>query len=374
MRAKVKLASSLVLIGMLLSMTGVARAAEPVEGAGLRGQVTTIEGNTLLVATRGGEEHRVVTDEDTRFRIPGVSEPTIAGIDIGDLVGVRGERNADGDLLAELVVVLPAEYALYRNVIRGRLLAIENLTLRVRTCFGERVVITDEETRFRIPGVEEPRIEDISVGDPILALGRPVEEGDLLARMVAVVSGPKLRRHTIRGLITAVEGDTLSVATRRGEVQVVTNDETVFRIPGVEDPDIDDLELRDLIVAVGSWNPEEEVFVARVVALIPRWPSHLRFIRGEVTAIKDPTIVLQTRRGEMGVLTDEETIFRIPGVEDPGLDDLRVGDRVGVLAMHTEEGTFLAKVVVARRGEGSFVSEIMVPVEATSTLVRSILR
>ncbi len=374
MRAKVKLASSLVLIGMLLSMTGVARAAEPVEGAGLRGQVTTIEGNTLLVATRGGEEHRVVTDEDTRFRIPGVSEPTIAGIDIGDLVGVRGERNADGDLLAELVVVLPAEYALYRNVIRGRLLAIENLTLRVRTCFGERVVITDEETRFRIPGVEEPRIEDISVGDPILALGRPVEEGDLLARMVAVVSGPKLRRHTIRGLITAVEGDTLSVATRRGEVQVVTNDETVFRIPGVEDPDIDDLELRDLIVAVGSWNPEEEVFVARVVALIPRWPSHLRFIRGEVTAIEDPTIVLQTRRGEMGVLTDEETIFRIPGVEDPGLDDLRVGDRVGVLAMHTEEGTFLAKVVVARRGEGSFVSEIMVPVEATSTLVRSILR
>jgi RNase P/RNase MRP subunit p29 len=374
MKGKVKLITSLVLIGVLLSLTGAAWAAEPTEAEGFRGQVTAIEGNTLLVATIRGEEHKVITDDETRFRIRGVSEPSIADIDVGDFIGARGQRVEDGDLLAEVMVVVPTEYTRYRNIVRGRVLAIEDLTLRVRTSLGERLVITDEETRFRIPGIEEPSITDISAGDPVLALGRPAEEGNLLARMVAVVTGPQLRRHTLRGLITEIRRDTLTVATRRGEVQVATNDETVFRIRGVEDPGIDDLQVRDLIVALGHWNAEEELFMARAVALIPRWPSHLRFIRGEVTAIEDSTIVLQTLHCEVGVMTDEDTIFRIAGVEELDLDDLEVGDRVGSWVTRTDEGALLAKVVVVRRGGSSFVSETMVPIEATSTLLGSLLR
>jgi hypothetical protein len=374
MKGKVKLITSLVVIGVLLSLTGAAWATEPTEAEGLRGQVTGIEGNTLLVATIRGEEHKVITDDETRFRIPGVSEPSIADIDVGDFIGARGQRVEDGDLLAEVMVVVPTEYTRYRNIVRGGVLTIEDLTLRVRTSLGETLVITDEESRFRIPGVEEPSITDISAGDPVLALGRPAEEGNLLARMVAVVTGPQLRRHTLRALITEIKGDTLTVATRRGEVQVATNDETVFRIRGVEDPGIDDLQVRDLIVALGHWNAEEELFMARAVALIPRWPSHLRFIRGEVTAIEDSTIVLQTLQGEVGVLTDEDTIFRIAGVEAADLDDLEVGDRVGVWVTRTDEGALLAKVVLVRRGGSSFVREIMVAIEATSTLLGSLLR
>lgn len=316
----------------------------------------------------------MITGDETHFRIPGVSEPSIADIDIGDLIAARGQRIEDGDLLAEVVLVLPTEYARYTNIVRGRVLAVENLTLRVRTRLGESLVITDDETRFRIPGIEEPSITDISAGDPVLALGRPAEEGNLLARMVAVVTGPRLRRHTLRGLITEIRRDTLAVATRRGQVQVATNDETVFRIPGVEDPGIDDLQARDLIVGLGHWSAEEELFMARAVALIPRWPSHLRFIRGEVTAIEDSTIVLETLQGEVRVLADENTNFRIPGVEAADLDDLRAGDRAGVLATRTEEGALLAKAVVVRKGGSSFVGEIMLPIEATSTLLGSLLR
>lgn len=374
MKAKVKLISVLVLLGMLFTLTGAAWAAEPSEGERLLGEVTDIDGNTLVVATVGGEEVRVVTNPHTRFRIPGVSEPTIEDIDVGDYLAARGQRNGNGALVAEVVFVLPAEYACRGNVVWGHVVGIQDLTLRVETRLGEKLVLTDDQTRFRIPGIEEPTIEDISVGDAILAVGRPDEEGNLQARMVAVLTGPQLRRHTIRGLITSVEGDTLTVRTRRGEVQVDTNEDTVFRVPGVEDPGIDDLNPRDLIVAVGTWDSEQEIFTARAVSLIPRWPSHLRFIPGEVTGIEGPTIVLQALQGEVGVVTDEQTIFRIPGVEDPGLHDLRVGDQVGTLVTRSEEGTLLAKVVIVRRGESSLTAAIMAPVEAVDAMIGAVLR
>jgi len=368
MKGRIKLISSIVLVGMLLTLTGVAWAEEPTERGGLLGQVMAVEGDTILVSTAAGEECWVITDEDTRFRIPGVREPTIDHIDVGDYIGARGERNEDGDLVAATVVVLPAEHAYRRNVVRGEVLAINDLTLTVQTALGERLVIADEVTRFRIPGVEDPSIEDISVGDPILAIGRPDEEGNLLARVVAVASGPQLRRHTLRGVITAIEGDTLGLATRGRQVRVVTTEDTIFRIPGVEDPGIDDLNVRDLILVVGRWDAEEQVFMARAVTLMPRWPSRLRFIRGEVTGIEGRTMALTALQAEVAVLTDGDTIFRIPGVEDPGVDDLRVGDKVGVLVARTEEGTLLAKVVV-RRDTDSLTGAIMAPIEATTALM-----
>lgn len=372
MNGRVKLISSLVLVGMLFTLTGAVWAEEPAERGGLRGQVTAIEGDAILVTTPSGEECRVITDQETRFHIPGVPAPTITDVDVGDYIGARGERNEDGDLLATVVVVVPAEYAHHRNIVRGQVVAIDDLTLKVRTTLGERLVITGEETRFRIPGIEEPSIEDLAVGDPVLALGRPDEHGNLLARVVAVVSGPQLRRHTLRGLITGIDEDTLNLATRGREVRVETSEDTIFRIPGVEDPGIDDLNVRDLVVVVGTWDAEAEVFRARALTLIPRWPSHLRFIRGEVTGIEGRTIVLDALQGEVAVLTDGDTIFRIPGVEDPGLDDLRVGDRVGVLVTRTEEGALLAKVVIVRRETNSVTSAIMAPIEATTALLEAL--
>ena len=372
MNGRVKLISSLVLVGMLFTLTGAVWAEEPAEPGGLRGQVAAIEGDAILVTTPSGEECRVITDQETRFHIPGVSAPTITDVDVGDYIGARGERNEDGDLLATVVVVVPAEYAHHRNIVRGEVLAIEDRTLRVQTRLGETLVITNEETRFRIPGIEVPSIEDLAVGDPVLALGRPDEHGSLLARVVAVVGGPQLRRHTLRGLITGIDEDTLNLATRGREVRVETSDDTIFRIPGVEDPGIDDLNVRDLVVVVGTWDAEAEVFRARALTLIPRWPSHLRFIRGEVTGIEGRTIVLDALRGEVAVLTDGETIFRIPGEEDPGLEDVDVGDWVGAVVTRTEEGRLLAKVVVVRQGRTSLTSRILAPVEASTALLETL--
>jgi hypothetical protein len=371
MKRGTKLIVSLVLVGMLLAVTGTAWSQEPVERETLRGKVVAIEGNALLVNTASGEERRVIFGEETRLFFPGVPEPSIEDIEVGHYVGAWGERNEDGDLLARVVVVVPAALARRGYAVQGHVAGIDGRALTVETPRGERMVITEEETRFIMPGVEEPTMEDVQVGDPLLALGRPDEEGNLVARVVAVVTPGQVRRHTIRGVITALEGDTIGLLTGRGDVRVLTDDETVFRIPLVEDPGIDDLNVRDLVLAVGTWHAEDGVFSARAVALIPRWPSHLRFLRGEVTGIEGRTIVLDALHGELAVLTDGDTQFRFAGVEDPGLDDLRVGDKVGVLVARTEEGGLLAKVVLVRRADESLSETLRAPVEAATTLLES---
>jgi hypothetical protein len=374
MKRGTKLVASLVLVGVLLGVTGTAWAEEQAERGALRGQVVAVEGDALLVNTASGEERTVIVSEDTRLRIPGIREPSIEDIDVGDYLGAWGAVSEEGHLLARVVIVVPAEMAQRRNAVQGRVAAVEGLTITVETDQGQRIVVTDESTRFVIPGVEDPGIRDVAVGDPILALGRPDDEGNLLARLVAIVTAGQVQRHTLRGVITALEDDTIGLLTRRGDVRVLTDRETRFRIPGVEDPGIDDLEVRDQILVVGTWDPEQELFTARAVSLVPRWPSHLRFVRGEATGIEDRTIFLNALQGEVAVLTDGETIFRIPGVEEPGLDDLRVGDKVGVLVARGEDGGLLAKVVLVRRPHESLTDAIREPVEAATALLNSFVQ
>ena len=371
MKRGTKLIVSLVLVGMLLAVTGTAWAQEPGGRETLRGQVAAIDGNVLLVNTASGEERRVVFGDETRLYIPGLRAPSIEDIEVGHYVGAWGEIDEDGDLLARVVVVAPAALTRRGYVVQGHVESIDGRVLTVETPRGERMVITGEETRFIIPGVEEPSIEDVQVGDPLLALGRPDGEGNLMARVVAVVTPGQVRRHTLRGVITALEGETIGLLTGRGDVRVLTHDETVFRIPLVEDPGIDDLNVRDLVLAVGTWHAEDGVFSARAVTLIPRWPSHLRFLRGEVTSIEGGTLVPEALQGEVAVLTDGETQFRFPGVDNPGLENLRVGDKVGVLVAGTEEGGLLAKVALVRRADESLSGTLTAPVEAATALLES---
>jgi len=82
-------------------------------------------------------------------------------------------------------------------------------------------------------------------------------------------------------------------------------------------------------------------------------------------------MVLNAWQGEVAVLTDGDTQFRFPGVEDQGLDDLRVGDKVGALVARTEEGGLLAKVVLVRRADESLSETLAAPVEAVTALLKS---
>ena len=256
-------------------------------------------------------------------------------------------------LLTVVTVAWAAEPQGRGGGLHGTVTAIDGSTLTVNTPQGEQKVVTDEQTRFRIKDVENPTLADLKVGDYILARCRPDAEGNLLARVVAVVPPERLQRLALRGEVLAVEGNTLAVKTpRRGEVSVSTDENTRFRVPGVENPTIADVEVGNMVLAAGQRSEQDGTFTARAVAVVPRRPLRRNLLRGQVTAVGDGQLTLARPDGpEVTVLITADTRFRIPGVEEPGLDDIEPGDRIGVFGQPDESGQIVAKLVVVPKGQ-----------------------
>jgi RNase P/RNase MRP subunit p29 len=347
-----KIVLSLVLAALLVGLGSVAWAAEPQQGCFLRGQVTAIAGTTLVVKTSDGKR-QVTTGDETRFRIRGVENPTIADVKVGDYFLAKGKPDGTGAFVAQTILVLPAQ-RVGRLVAQGTVTAIEGMTLVLDTLQGEKQVTTDEAI-FWAPDVENPSLAAVQVGDQVVALGRPDEDGNLAVRLLAIASAEELRQHTVRGKVTAMEGQTLVITTREGEKEVVTTSETYFHVPNVEEPGLDDIEVGCIISALGQ--EDGGTFTAQIVAVARARPRRRMIVRrnmvgGEVTAIEGTTLTVKTRQGEKTILTDENTRFRIPGVENPSLEDIKVGDRIIALGHRHEDGDFMARVVGVPKGRG----------------------
>ena len=363
-----KIVLSLVLATLVLSLGSVAWAAEPQQGRFLRGQVTAIEGTTLTVKTPDGER-KVTTNDETRFRIRGVENPTIADVKVGDYILAKGEPDSTGTFVAGAILVMPGQ-RVGRFFAQGTVSAIEGTTLVLDTLQGEKQVATDEAI-FWAPDVENPSLADVRVGDEVMALGRPDEDGSLAAKLVAIASAEELREYTARGRVTAVEGQTLVITTREGEREVVTTSETYFHVPNVEKPGSGDIEVGRVITALGQENGG--TFTAQIVAVTRTRPQRRAIIRrnmvgGEVTATKGTTLTVETWHGEQIVLTDEDTRFRIPGVENPSLEDIEVGDRVIVLGRRNEDGELVARVVGVPKGNRLSPETGTLPLDLTKAM------
>lgn len=360
-----KIALSLVLAALLLSLGSVAWAAEPQQGRFLRGQVTAIEGMTLTVKTPKGER-QVTTSDETRFRIRGVENPTIVNVNVGDYILAKGEPDSTGAFMAKVILVVSGQ-RVGRFIAQGTVSAIEGTTLVLDTLQGEEQVTTDEAI-FWAPDVENPSLADVQVGDQVVALGRPDEDGSLAARLVAIASAEELREHTVRGRVTAVEGQTLVITTREGEKEVVTTSETYFHIPNVEEPGLDVIEVGCIIAALGR-KDDDGTFTAQIVTVARARLRKIRvrrnMIHGEVTAIEGTTLTVETRQGEKAILTDENTRFRIPGVESPSIENIKVGDRIIALGRRNEDGDFVAKVVGVPKGRRLSPETRVMPLDPT---------
>jgi len=346
-----KIVLSLVLATLVLSLGSVAWAAEPEQGRFLRGQVTAIEGTTLTVKTPDGKR-QVTTSDETRFRIRGVENPTIADVKEGDYILAGGEPDSTGTFVAKAILVMHGQ-RVGRFVAQGTVLAIEGTTLVLDTLQGEKQVTTSEAI-FWAPDVKNPSLDDVQVGDQVVAWGRPDEDGSLVARLVAIASAEELRSHAMRGKVAAVEGQTLVIATHEGQKEVVTTSKTYFHVPNAEEPGPGDIEVGRIIAALGQKN-DDGTFTAQIVAvararLRRRMIVRRNMVGGEVTAIEGATLTIETRRGEKTILTDVNTHFRIPGVENPSIEDIEVSDRIIALGRRNEDGDFVARVVGSPKG------------------------
>ncbi len=212
-----------------------------------------------------------------------------------------------------------------RGVRHGIVSSVSESGFTLETRRGELDLTTDENTRFRIRGVQDPDLSDITVGDHVGVAGVRMSDGTLLARLVIFIPD-RADVGRLRGILTGIEPQTLEITRPDGvPVTVVVTDATRFRVPDVTAPGLDELALGDSVFARGRWN-EDEQLVAGLVAVFPEGVD--RVVRGRVTAVSPPDIAVLAQQGPVVITTDQDTDLRVPGVEDPSVVDISVGDTI----------------------------------------------
>lgn len=249
----------------------------------------------------------------------------------------------------------PVKVKLPRTV-QGEVAALAGQTLAIKAGPGLVLIVTGPETVFRVPGVEDPVLEDVNVGDHVVAIGRG-KHWVLRAQIVSTVD-PEAELGRAGGQVTAVDEAGFTLRTLSGETAVVHTDaDTVFHIPGVEEPGLDDVAVDDL-VAVGGVQNEDGSWQA-ILVVVPREMDRRLRLAGEVIEIEGATLTLETRsHRQPTLLTDDETVFRVPGVEEAGLEDIEVGDRVLVAAETRDGQLYAAQVALPPEGVRRVAGEV----------------
>lgn len=307
----------------------------------LEGEVTGIDEGVLTVRTPRGEIP-VLTGEPTRFYVPGIEDPGVEDVQVGDRIVVLG-RGDRGAFRAQLVAVVDAQAELGRRI--GQVVSVEGHVVTLAALSGETyTVYTDADTIFHIPGVEDPGVDDIEVGQVVVAAGIQNEDGSLQAILLFVPQEMELQTR-LAGEVLAIDDATLRLrVSREREASVLTGDETSFHILGIENPSLDDVQVGDR-VTVEVQMVEGAPLAERVLVM----PESFNGLEGEVTAIAGTTLTLETRHATVQVLTGGSTLFRVPGVEDAGLEDVLVGDGVVCGGVWQDGGSFQALVVHVKR-------------------------
>jgi len=145
----------------------------------------------------------------------------------------------------------------------GKVTGVQDAQLSVETPDGPWTVLVDDETVIRLPGVEDPDLEDVAVGKAILVKGRVTAAGTMQAQLITHPA-PLLRmraallellralkRRGLRGQVEAINGETMTLSTPQGQVTVRVNEDTRFRGPGVEPLALEDIRVGDTIVVLG---------------------------------------------------------------------------------------------------------------------------
>ncbi len=149
-------------------------------------------------------------------------------------------------------------------------------------------------------------------------------------------------RVIVRGTIAKVDpaAKALTVKTTKGEmVEVAGTDKTVLLVIGIRKPTWNDLHPDERVLVVGT-RTDSKVEAIRIGVRPP-----VQSVHGTIAEIKGNTVVVQTAKGKVNLLTDDRTRFRVPGVKSPSLKDFKAGDRVSALAIGHFDDTWYATLM-----------------------------
>ena len=311
----------------------------------LRGEVTLVTlPDSFELETADEPRWTVLVDDDTEFRIPGIKDPSLENVDVGDKALVTGERPDPGSttITAKLVVVQKPQPIKLTGTVVG--IDVESGVFGLKLLSDEvKRIHTNPSTRWIIPGIKNPTISDLKVGAKAMAWVKTDEQGILTALRVHA-QNPKPRPITLLGEIIGVSGDVFGLELRSGEAKrIYTDGDTKFHVPGVGNPTINDLPVGANAVVTALEDDEGKLWAQKVIVERPR--PRLGRIIGEIIAIQDNEITVETEDGAATVRTDESTLFYIPGASDPGIGELAAGDMIIAVGEWVEDDVLLAKAI-----------------------------
>jgi hypothetical protein len=319
--------------GALLAAT-VARWRQPEPPIRLAGDVLALLADGFELGLEDGGSLTVVVDDETAWR------NGLAGLDdleVGDRVIVVGEPVdaglgdvGDRALLASLVALWHEPTPPAR--VRGEVLTVLADGFEVAGDDGTTVtVLVDDGTTWR--GLDG--LDDLEVGDVVVAAGSWNDDGSLHARLVALWQ-PHQPPAEVHGEVLAVLADGFELQARDGSaIQVVVNDRTAWRgdLGG-----LDGLEAGMTVVVIGEWTGDATLLAHQVAPWRP--PHDPVQLRGIVQTVHgDGFEVAAADGGTIRVLVDRRTEWR---GRLSGLEDLEVGMAVHVLGQWTPDGPLLA--------------------------------
>src|SRR5512146_1330029 len=168
----------LVVLTLVTAFAGAlpASAQAPSTASVVRGEVTAVSDSGFTLKTLNGQATTVTATEATRYRIPGIQNPSLADVKAGMVVQARGTWNGDNTAFAAQNVVATTREMIREHLVRGVVTAVDPAagTLALKTPQAvEWTIHTTDQTRYRIPEVQKPALADVKVGDQAIVVGRP---------------------------------------------------------------------------------------------------------------------------------------------------------------------------------------------------------
>jgi hypothetical protein len=148
--------------------------------------ITAIDGSNLALRTDDGWTRTVAVSSTTTIT-RGDETIALADLKVGDEVRLGQTENADGSYTVTAIrVVLPS--------VLGTVTAKTGSSLTVLGRDGSTTTVTTSaSTTYRVPGIMDPGLDDITVGMLIVAVGERASDGSLGAKTVAAGFGRGLR-------------------------------------------------------------------------------------------------------------------------------------------------------------------------------------
>jgi RNase P/RNase MRP subunit p29 len=162
----------------------------------IRGRAVSVTRQTIVVQS-GNRERAITALPRTRLWSTSGRLGSLRDVHPGDQLIALGQPTELGQWFAGLIIVTGPKASAGRGL-RGTVMALDAgaRTLTVRTETDRQIsVIADDDTRIRIPGVEEAELADITAGDRVVLLGRfdQQDAGRFLARGIGVMAAPDER-------------------------------------------------------------------------------------------------------------------------------------------------------------------------------------